>query len=166
MRTIMSLTSVLKLILFFNIFITYLIGLINFASFQTNKGMVEGVGLILKESGIRGLYQGLFATILKQSSNQGLRFMFFNKYKDIITDNGAKPLHPMAALVGGMGAGCFSVLGNNPFDVVKTQMQGTHAKQYTSTFDCFRKIFASEGPMGFYKGAIPRMGRVVPGQVI
>ena len=42
---------------------------------------------------------------------------------------------------------------------------GTQAKQYTSTIDCFRKIFASEGPRGFYKGVIPRMGRVVPGQV-
>ena len=126
--------------------------------------MLEGIKLILKESGIGGLYQGLFATILKQSSNQGLRFMFFNKYKDIITDNGKKPLHPFYALLGGMGAGCFSVLGNNPFDVVKTQMQGTQAKQYTSTLDCFKKIMVSEGPTGFYKGAIPRMGRVVPGQ--
>jgi solute carrier family 25 citrate transporter 1 len=63
-------------------------------------------------------------------------------------------------------AGCFSTLGNNPFDVVKTQMQGTQAKQYSGTVDCFRKIFAEEGFVGFYKGVIPRMGRVVPGQVI
>lgn len=49
---------------------------------------MEGVTLILKESGVRGLYQGLFATILKQSSNQGLRFMFYNKYKDLITEDG------------------------------------------------------------------------------
>ena len=81
--------------------------------------------MIIKESGVRGLYQGLFATILKQSSNQGLRFMFFNKYKDIITEDGKNPMTPIKALVGGMIAGCFSTLGNNPFDVVKTQMQGT-----------------------------------------
>ena len=73
---------------------------------------------------MRGLYQGLAATILKQSSNQGLRFMFFNKYKDIITEDGKAPMTPLKALVGGMMAGCFSTLGNNPFDVVKTQMQG------------------------------------------
>lgn len=133
---------------------------------ETNKGMVEGVGLILKEKGIGGLYQGLFATILKQSSNQGLRFMFFNKYKDIITDNGKKPMTPILALIGGMCAGCFSSLGNNPFDVVKTQMQGTQASQYKGTLDCFRQILVSEGPMGFYKGLIPRLGRVVPGQGI
>jgi hypothetical protein len=82
------------------------------------------VSAILKESGVRGLYQGLAATILKQSSNQGLRFMFFNKYKDIITEDGKVPMTPLKSLVGGMMAGCFSTMGNNPFDVVKTQMQG------------------------------------------
>jgi Mitochondrial carrier protein len=123
------------------------------------------VSAILKESGVRGLYQGLAATILKQSSNQGLRFMFFNKYKDIITEDGKVPMTPLKSLVGGMMAGCFSTIGNNPFDVVKTQMQGTKAKEYTGTLDCFKKIFVNEGPAGFYKGVIPRMGRVVPGQV-
>jgi solute carrier family 25 (mitochondrial citrate transporter), member 1 len=48
------------------------------------------------------LNQGVMATILKQGSNQGLRFMFFNKYKDIMTDNGKKSLPPLLALVGGM----------------------------------------------------------------
>lgn len=131
---------------------------------QTNQGLIPGVRSILAESGIAGLYQGLLATILKQSSNQGLRFMFFNKYKDIITDNGKQPMHPLTSLVGGMAAGCFSTLGNNPFDVVKTQMQGKDAKEYSSTLDCFGKILKNEGLRGFYKGVVPRMGRVVPGQ--
>lgn len=91
--------------------------------------------------------------------------MFYNKYKDIITEDGKIKMTPLKALAGGMMAGCFSTIGNNPFDVVKTQMQGTQAKQYTGTLDCFTKIFKNEGPMGFYKGVIPRMGRVVPGQV-
>ena len=133
---------------------------------QTNQTLIPGVRSILQESGFAGLYQGLSATILKQGSNQGLRFMFFNKYKDIITDNGKKPMTPILALLGGMCAGCFSTLGNNPFDVVKTQMQGTQASQYKGTLDCFRQILVNEGPLGFYKGVVPRLGRVVPGQGI
>jgi len=53
---------------------------------QRNLGLVEGCVVIMKESGITGFYQGVVATVLKQSSNQGLRFMFFNKYKDLLTD--------------------------------------------------------------------------------
>lgn len=41
---------------------------------ETNLGLVPGVRLILKESGFAGLYQGVFATILKQGSNQGKLF--------------------------------------------------------------------------------------------
>lgn len=59
---------------------------------EKNLGLVSGVRAIVSESGVMGLYQGLFATILKQSSNQGLRFMFFNKYKDYVTNNGEKKL--------------------------------------------------------------------------
>jgi solute carrier family 25 citrate transporter 1 len=132
---------------------------------QSNMSLVPGVQAILRDSGLSGLYQGLFATILKQSSNQGLRFMFFNKYKDLMTDYGqGSPLNPLTALMGGMMAGCFSTFGNNPFDVVKTKMQGQDAAQYKSTADCFRQILRTEGLRGFYKGVVPRLGRVVPGQ--
>lgn len=133
---------------------------------ETNTNLITGVRMILKESGIGGLYQGLFPTIAKQASNQGLRFMFFNWYKDIITQDGKISMHPLQALAGGMAAGCFSTLGNNPFDVIKTQMQGTQAAQYSSSYDCFVKILKADGPAGFYRGVIPRMGRVVPGQGI
>lgn len=131
---------------------------------QTNQPMISGIKTILKESGIGGLYQGLMATIMKQASNQGLRFMFFNWYKDIVTDNGKSSLHPIGALLGGMMAGCFSTFGNNPFDVVKTQMQGRDAHLYKNTADCFVKIYQAEGLRGYYKGIVPRLGRVVPGQ--
>lgn len=35
---------------------------------------------------------------------------------------GEKQLTPIQGLLGGMSAGCFSTLGNNPFDVVKVSL--------------------------------------------
>ena len=35
---------------------------------------------------------------------------------------GEKQLTPVQGLLGGMSAGCFSTLGNNPFDVVKVRL--------------------------------------------
>jgi solute carrier family 25 citrate transporter 1 len=121
---------------------------------------------ILATEGVGGVYQGAAATAMKQGSNQGLRFMWFNEYKRIITNNGETPMTPLLGLFGGMSAGCFSTLGNNPFDVVKTRMQGTKASQYKNTFDCFKQIIANEGFAAFYAGVVPRLGRVVPGQGI
>mmetsp|Transcript_31908 Transcript_31908/g.48941 ORF Transcript_31908/g.48941 Transcript_31908/m.48941 type:complete len:292 (+) Transcript_31908:109-984(+) len=133
---------------------------------ELNQPFVQGMKHIIKTEGIGGVYQGAAATALKQGSNQGLRFMWFNKYKDIVTNNGEKKITPLMGLLGGMSAGCFSTLGNNPFDVVKTRMQGTQASNYSSTLDCFKQVLAKEGVGAFYAGVVPRLGRVVPGQGI
>ena len=45
-------------------------------------------------------------------------------------------------------------------------MQGSGAKQYKSTLDCFIQIMKVDGISGLYKGLVPRLGRVVPGQGI
>lgn len=108
-----------------------------------------------RTEGLGGIYQGAAATALKQGSNQGLRFMFFNEYKRVITNDGEKPLTPLLSFLGGMGAGCFSTLGNNPFDVVKTRLQGTAASRYSSTWDCFKQILTKEGVPALYAGVVP-----------
>jgi solute carrier family 25 citrate transporter 1 len=86
---------------------------------ELNMAFMPGMRHIIKTEGFAGVYQGLFATALKQGSNQGLRFMWFNEFKRIVTDDGKHKVSPFMDLLGGMTAGCFSTLGNNPFDVVK-----------------------------------------------
>ena len=95
--------------------------------------------------------------------------MWFNEYKEKvkaynITNGGDGTVSALQNMLGGMSAGCFSTLGNNPFDVVKTRMQGTRAALYTSTGDCFSQIIKNEGFGALYAGLIPRLSRVVPGQ--
>lgn len=133
---------------------------------ELNRPFVDGLRYILATQGVSGIYQGATATALKQGSNQGLRFMWFNEYKKYVTQDGEKPMTPLLGLAGGMSAGCFSTLGNNPFDVVKTRMQGTQAARYKNTLDCCIQIVRNEGVASFYAGVVPRLGRVVPGQGI
>ncbi|CAE7823461.1 SLC25A1, partial [Symbiodinium microadriaticum] len=106
---------------------------------EKNAGLVSAVKGIVQTSGLKGLYKGVVPTVAKQASNQGLRFMFYNYYKDLYTQDGKRPLPPLGALLGGMLAGCFSTTCNNPFDVVKTRMQGSNSHQYTSMIDCVWK---------------------------
>ena len=62
---------------------------------EMDMKLIPGVRAIVAAEGLGGLYQGVFATILKQGSNQGLRFMFYNTYKDFWTDNGKTKLSPI-----------------------------------------------------------------------
>ena len=74
--------------------------------------------------GIRGTYQGLLPTILKQGSNQAIRFFVFNNLKAYFQggDN-TKEIGPIKTFFIGGLAGAASVFGNTPIDVVKTRMQ-------------------------------------------
>lgn len=125
------------------------------------KGFFHGVREIVREQGFRGTYQGLTATILKQGSNQAIRFFVMETLKDWY--RGGDPNKKVNKLViGGFGAiaGAASVFGNTPIDVVKTRMQGLEASKYKNTLDCFLRIAKHEGFFAFYKGTVPRLGRV------
>mmetsp|Transcript_5080 Transcript_5080/g.7496 ORF Transcript_5080/g.7496 Transcript_5080/m.7496 type:complete len:291 (+) Transcript_5080:134-1006(+) len=137
---------------------------------EMNTTFFTGVRRILATEGIRGFYRGLVPTMMKQGSNQGLRFLWFTEYKALLlgerNPSKQRRLSPYEALLGGMSAGCFSTILNNPIDFVKTRMQGVNAHKYTSTWHCFSSSLYNEGFFSLYRGVLPRLGRVVPGQGI
>nr|XP_024217827.1 putative tricarboxylate transport protein, mitochondrial [Halyomorpha halys] len=125
------------------------------------RGFVHGVATIVKDQGIKGVYQGVTATIMKQGSNQAIRFFVMETLKNAYTDGDSKKKIPKY-VIGAFGAiaGAASVFGNTPIDVVKTRMQGLEASKYKNTFDCFSQIWKQEGFTAFYKGTVPRLSRV------
>ncbi|RMC05921.1 hypothetical protein DUI87_17466 [Hirundo rustica rustica] len=164
---------------------------------DSTRGLICGLGAGVAEAvavvcpmetvkvGLRGTYQGLTATILKQGSNQAIRFFVMTSLKNWYKgDNPNKVMNPFITGVFGALAGAASVFGNTPLDVVKTRMQslgqahdacevwfgrclrlllnhgGLEAHKYKNTWDCAYQIMKHEGPLAFYKGTVPRLGRV------
>jgi len=126
------------------------------------KGFFSGVYTIVKTEGIRGTYQGLTATIIKQGSNQAIRFFVYNNLKTYLQDgDGSKDIGALWTFAIGGVAGAASVFGNTPVDVIKTRMQGLDRHRYKNTLDCVLQTWKKEGPKAFYKGTVPRLGRVV-----
>ncbi|KAJ8786672.1 hypothetical protein J1605_006161 [Eschrichtius robustus] len=99
------------------------------------RGFFHGVREIVWERGLKGTYQGLVATVLKQGSNQAILFF-------VVTSL------------------CNCVRGNTPLDMIKTRMQGLEAHKYRKTWDRGLQILRNEGPKAFYKGTVPHLGRV------
>ena len=93
------------------------------------KGFTHGLTTIVKEQGLRGTYQGLSATIMKQGSNQAIRFFVMESLKDwyrakYYNGDNKRPIPKIiVGLMGGFAGAC-SVFGNTPMDVIKTRMQG------------------------------------------
>eukprot|EP00943_MAST-04B_sp_MAST-4B-sp1_P006814 g6814.t1 len=134
---------------------------------ELNLGFRSGLQRILQNGGISSLYEGFMPTVIKQSTNQAIHFSVYGAYREFITTyNGNNKFSTTDAVYGGLLAGTCSVCSNNPIDVIKTRMQSLSSNQYSSTYDCFRKILSKEGPSAFYKGIFSRLLRVVPGQGI
>ena len=117
-------------------------------------GLVDGVPHLLKTEGVSGLYSGLASTCMKQGGNQGSRFFYMAQWRLLVGGDAEAKLRGRAAsplsfffneadrdrdrrfrpkhltFAGGLGAGLFSVLCTSPFDIVKTRMQSTEAKNY------------------------------------
>lgn len=105
------------------------------------------------------MYKGYIATLLKQSSNQGVRFLVFEETQKTL--NRFIPVKVAADFLSGAFAGFCSVMINNPVDVIKTQMQGLEAHKYGGFMGCANHIIKNEGFFGFYKGVGPRLARVI-----
>ncbi|KAM6985690.1 tricarboxylate transport protein A, mitochondrial isoform 2-T2 [Aplochiton taeniatus] len=88
------------------------------------RGFFHGVREIIRDQGVRGTYQGLTATVLKQGSNQAIRFYVMNSLRNWYKGDDPKAqMNPVVTAIFGATAGAASVFGNTPLDVVKTRMQ-------------------------------------------
>ncbi|KAH8417599.1 hypothetical protein KR222_002427, partial [Zaprionus bogoriensis] len=125
------------------------------------RGMMHATYDILKHEGIRGIYKGLSLTIIKQGSNQAIRFYLMCTQKEIYTGNDRNMTVP-TPLIGlfGILAGAASLITNMPVDVIKTRMQGSESLKYKSAYQCFQKTLKEEGPRAFFKGTVSRLARV------
>ncbi len=130
-----------------------------FVTSYEQKVVIDNLLLIPRKSflilGLRGTYQGLTATMLKQGSNQAIRFFVMESLKEQYRKYKLKgPNDPVPVLITGVFgliAGAASVFGNTPLDVVKTRMQSLEAAKYKSTLDCAIQIMRNEGPLAYVK---------------
>lgn len=126
------------------------------------NGSVDALVKIMKNEGPAGLYRGLVPTVMKQATNQAVRFpVQFVTVRAMVGDDKEMQKNPLYSGAAGAVAGAVSVLATMPQDVIKSRMQGEEAKKlYKGTIDCAIQTFKKDGPMFFYSGTWPRMIRV------
>jgi len=128
------------------------------------RGFLHGTTIILKERGLRGLFQGFVPTTARQASNAMVKFASYAKLK-IWVESRLKPGEKLGTLgTFGIGSltGIASVYSTQPLDVLKTRMQSIKAKtEYGNVLRCAVQIFKQEGITVFWSGAVPRMARLM-----
>ncbi|KXS17006.1 mitochondrial carrier [Gonapodya prolifera JEL478] len=132
------------------------------------QGLIHGTRLIIKEEGLAGIYRGLVPVMLRQGANQAVRFTTYGKIRDFFAagypkdDKGKRNDPWYVSFASGVAAGIVTVYATMPFDVLKTKMQGIQGKaKYGTSLNCIRVMFQEEGVLAFWKGATPRLGRLM-----
>lgn len=130
------------------------------------KSATEAYTRIAKEEGIRGLYKGYSANLLRNSIISATELVSYDSAKLAILHAGFADgigVHLASGLTAGLTA---TVLGS-PWDVIGTRLMAPGkssgeqaAKQVTGLFPFIANMLKTEGIGAFYKGFVPNFARI------
>ncbi|EED23360.1 tricarboxylate transport protein, putative [Talaromyces stipitatus ATCC 10500] len=121
------------------------------------RSTTHGIQLLIREQGLRrGLYQGLIPTTMKQSATSAVRMGTYNMLKESAKHYNI-PLNGVTTFGIGSVAGIITVYATQPFDTIKTRVQGT---QKATINDAVADVLREAGPKGLWKGSTMRLGRL------
>ncbi|KAL2650602.1 hypothetical protein R1flu_018730 [Riccia fluitans] len=142
------------------------------------KGPVHCATSIVREEGLLGLWAGAAPTVMRNGTNQAVMFTAKNIFDRVLwhkKEGDGKVLLPWQSMISGFLAGSAGPIATGPFDVVKTRLmaQTRYAlgaaddnTRYTGMVNAIKRISVEEGPRALWKGLVPRLMRIPPGQAI
>ncbi|XP_057417176.1 mitochondrial carnitine/acylcarnitine carrier-like protein [Lotus japonicus] len=121
--------------------------------------------VLRSEGGTRGLFKGLVPTMAREIPGNAIMFGVYEAIKQQIAGGTDTSGLGRGSLIvaGGLAGASFWFLVY-PTDVVKSVIQVDDYKnpKFSGSLDAFRKIQATEGFKGLYKGFGPAMARSIP----
>lgn len=137
------------------------------------KGPLHCAGMIIREEGLLGLWAGAAPTVLRNGTNQAVMFTAKNAFDVLLWkkhEGDEKDLQPWQSMISGFLAGTAGPVCTGPFDVVKTRLMAQSRTggevKYKGMIHAIRTIHAEEGLLALWKGLLPRLMRIPPGQAI
>ncbi|KAH8586184.1 mitochondrial carrier domain-containing protein [Bisporella sp. PMI_857] len=118
---------------------------------------IHAVQIIFQEKGLRGLYQGLLATTLKQSATSAVRMGTYSMLKELSKEYGL-PSNMVTIFGIGTIAGTITIYATQPFDTIKTRTQTSVG---ATSKEAFTSIMNESGLKGLWKGSTMRLGRLM-----
>ncbi|KAK3923207.1 Mitochondrial uncoupling protein 2 [Frankliniella fusca] len=135
------------------------------------EGLVGTIATIVRQEGVRSLYNGLSAGLQRQCAFVSVRLGMYESTKDFYQGliDGDRPkratevpsMNVASRVLAGLTTGGMAVLFAQPTDLVKVRFQAAPpgTKPYPSTLAAYRSIAGAEGFFGLWKGLAPNVAR-------
>jgi solute carrier family 25 carnitine/acylcarnitine transporter 20/29 len=140
--------------------------------YKEYRGFFDCAAKISKKHGIRGVYQGLGATMLRDSPANALYFGFYEWTKKLLCKPGqsTNELEAWKVLSAGAAGGVAYWGVTYPADVIKSTMQADTTirkdRTYPTILSTAKKLYRQHGARAFFKGFTPCMVRSVPANAV
>lgn len=140
------------------------------------KGPIHCAGTIMREEGLLGLWAGAAPTVMRNGVNQAAMFTAKSSFDSLLWnkhEGDGQTLQPWQSMVSGFAAGFVGPVCTGPFDVVKTRLMaqnrfadGLGGPKYKGMVHAIKLIYKEEGLLALWRGLLPRLMRIPPGQAI
>uniref|UniRef100_A0A8C4TRU2 Mitochondrial 2-oxodicarboxylate carrier n=1 Tax=Falco tinnunculus TaxID=100819 RepID=A0A8C4TRU2_FALTI len=132
------------------------------SSFAQARQIIKTNGL-----GFQGLNKGLTATLGRHGVFNMVYFGFYFNVKKILPVNKDPNLEFLRKFGIGLVSGTIASIINIPFDVAKSRIQGPQPVpgeiKYRTCFKTMATVYKEEGFLALYKGLVPKIMRLGPG---
>ncbi|CAA0372046.1 unnamed protein product [Arabidopsis thaliana] len=131
---------------------------------QANQfdNIVEATVSTWHQEGLKGLFRGTGVTLLREVPFYVAGMGLYNQSKKVVERQLGRELEPWEAIAVGALSGGFTAVLTTPFDVIKTRMMTAPQGVELSMLMAAYSILTHEGPLAFYKGAVPRFFWTAP----
>lgn len=126
------------------------------------NGTLDCVKKLYKQGGIRSIYKGTAATLLRDVPASGVYFATYDWFKKQLADGSGTGLSPLKTVFAGGMAGIFNWIVALPIDVAKSRFQTAAEGTYKSLLDVYVELIKADGIRAFYKGFTPVILRAFP----
>lgn len=110
---------------------------------------------IIKNHGIKSLFDGLTPTITRRSLDWGIRLYGIDYIANNYYNKKRKELNSSELIVSSIIGGSFSAV-TTPIDVMITQLQKNNNKNEKTKLDILQEFYHTNGPKGFTRGIVFR----------
>ncbi|XP_056596993.1 solute carrier family 25 member 36-A [Triplophysa dalaica] len=117
-------------------------------------GPLHCLKLILEKEGPRSLFRGLGPNLVGVAPSRAIYFAAYSAAKEKLNnvfDPDSTQVHMLSAGLAGFTA----ITATNPIWLIKTRLQldaRNRGERSMSAFECFRRVYQSDGLRGFYRG--------------
>lgn len=128
------------------------------------RSVVHCAKIVYRTEGLRAFYRSYSTQLVMNLPYQAIHFSTYEFFQNKL--NKEHKYNPPIHMIAGAAAGAAAAAFTTPLDVIKTLLNTQEIGSTRNIFEAVPQIYKAAGPMGFFKGLVPRVLYSMPATAI